>query len=352
MKSYKLNRSISIYLTVVISILLFYNSWVACETYTDKKDLSPEKIYYLYLNKIKEMDRKSAEDNLKIGKFCYKNGMIREAEGHLQEAIRINPKLIDKAQDILDEIKENRIRQLYEEAFSNYSADNLYKAKKNLETITSQYPDSKYTIDAKRLIQKIISTASRRNEEAILTPIPDNSFELQEILSSFKEPEEKDKYFSDLLKKSKILTGKVLDKNDYQKNQDYILEALKTLEVALNSDNEEIKKEAEKKRKDLIKKLFDNYCLPFTASKRDTFWSYLSQIQSEEYIEKISKEYINLGTKYAEKAEGISKNKKIEQLQVAFNCFYLSYSFFEAQENRIEAFKKMKLAQRKLRKLR
>lgn len=321
-----------------------------------KAEVPEEELYTkqdVYLSKLKTLDPKDAEAQMRIAKWCFDNatednGLFEMADRHYKAARDIDPKYAEKVGKELAVAQEKEAGKLFSVAETEYKWGEYSKAEQMAVSVISLYPDTSFAGKARGLINKIWGNARAPRIFDNPQNLPEVVFtveEMQSVLSHMGTEERKQAYFMKCLDRG-IDYEERAEEVDKDKRGGYYMAAIACYDIVSGSAAGPVKKSADFKMQGALKKYFDSKPEPFSDARYALMAGYILKIQDPPYIEKLTAQYSKMGDELFKKAKRMKQPEKAEKAKTAYFCFSIVNNYSKDEKIKQDAFEKMIECQR------
>ncbi|MFA5094727.1 MAG: hypothetical protein WC512_05735 [Candidatus Omnitrophota bacterium] len=331
----------------------FPKAWIKNVVRSDirEEDLyTKQDIYFLKVNGIKPDD---ASAQLQLAKWCYdnatpENGLFEMADRHYRIAKELDPKLAEKAGKDLAVVQEKEAEKLFAVAETEYKWGEYYKAEQLAKSVIFLYPDSSYAGRSRGLITKIWgnSRASKVLENS--QELPEIVFaaeEMQSVLSHVGTDECKQAYFIKCINRG-IDYEERAEEVDKDRKGGYYIAAVACYDIVAASSGGQVRKMADSKARDAIKRFFDTRPEPSGDARHALITGYMLRMQDRSYISDLSGRYFKQGEDLLKKAGRLKQPEKGEKAKTAYFCFSIANDFSKDVQIKQDSFENMVECQR------
>jgi len=321
-----------------------------------KSDIREEDLYTkqdMYFSKVNGIKPDDASAQLQLAKWCYdnatpENGLFEMADRHYRIAKELDPKLAEKAGKDLAAVQEKESEKLFAVAETEYKWGEYYKAEQLARSVISLYPDSSYSGKSRGLIVKIWGSSRASKVFDNSQELPEIVFaaeEMQSILSRMGTDECKQAYFIKCINRGIDYEARA-EEVDKDRKSGYYVAAIACYDIVAASSGGQVRKTADSKARDAIKRFFDTKPEPFSDARYALMTGYMIRMQDQSYISDLSGRYFKQGEDLLKKARRLKQPQKGEKAKAAYFCFSIANDFSKNGKIKQDSFENMVECQR------
>ncbi len=274
--------------------------------------------------------------------------MFEMADRHYRIARELDPKLAEKAGKDLAAVQEKEAEKLFAVAETEYKWGEYYKAEQLAKSVISLYPDSSYAGRSKGLITRIWGSSRAPKVLDDSQELPEIVFateEMQSVLSHMGTNERKQAYFMKCINRG-IDYEERAEEVDRDRKSGYYMAAIACYDVVSASSGGQVRKMADSKAGDAIRKFFDTGPEPFSDARHALIAGYMLRIQDQRYISELSGRYYKQGEDLLKRSRRLKQPDKGEKAKTAYFCFSIANDFSKDEKIKQGSFENMVECQR------